>query len=196
MHNLQIFLAAAILTLSFVAQATALAVFKGPCPKNMTSIGNFDMQRYLGKWYTHSMYPYFSRKIPKCTSVEFKREGDSSYTLKRKDISTVTDTLKVKTYKINYFDTSIGKFEMEINKRAISKSVEIYILDTDYDNFAIQFMCIDSNGVFNFQWAAINTRQRIPSAETIFAAQKLARLSGIKTGQMIKVLQAACPLDT
>ncbi|XP_034473643.1 apolipoprotein D [Drosophila innubila] len=196
MPNLQIYFIASILLVAFVTQATTLAVFKGPCPNNMTSIGNFDMKRYLGKWYSHSMYALFSKKIPNCKSIEFIQEKDATYTLTNKEISTVTHTLKTKTYKINNIDSTIGKFDMEINEKGDTRSIEIYILDTDYDSFAIQFMCFDSNSVFNFQWAVINTRKRIPSAETIFTAQKMAQLSGIKISKMIKVLQHACPSDT
>lgn len=46
------------------------------------------------------------------------------------------------------------------------------------------------------EYAAIYTRHRIPSAETIFTAQKMAQLSGIKISQMIKVLQHSCPADS
>ncbi|KAI8042548.1 hypothetical protein M5D96_003861 [Drosophila gunungcola] len=62
----------------------AMRAFHGPCPSNMTSVSDLDMDRFRGKWYTHSLYPPLSLRIAKCQSTEFLEDtADKFYVVAR-----------------------------------------------------------------------------------------------------------------
>jgi len=92
----------------------------------------------------------------------------------------------------------------------------MYVLDTDYVNFAIRFMCFDASKIFSFRecsavnnkyfllirfidpidWAVIQTRKRLPSTQVIHMAQYFGKSAGLVIGDMSKVPQESCPYDT
>lgn len=93
----------------------------------------------------------------------------------------------------------------------------MYVLDTDYETFAIQYACIEMEGIFNIgkcgfaRWlvklvepepglwisayALILTRERLPTSDVIQDTQKYAELSGLEFNKMIPIFQSACPKD-
>ncbi|XP_001357024.4 lopap [Drosophila pseudoobscura] len=183
-----------IIVLIYIPPTLAMIALEGPCPSNMTAVGDLDMDRFLGKWYTYSVYPTFSKRVPKCQTVEFKKEEDKIW-IKRTELSTKTDTLKIKVEEIRNVDPSHGKYDLITTNSAFPEGIQINVLDTDYDNFAIRYMCFDSNNLFSFHWAVIQTRIRLPTSDIIYTAQVLARKSGIVLSKMIKIPQHSCPPD-
>ncbi|BFF95385.1 apolipoprotein D [Drosophila madeirensis] len=179
-----------------ISSALAIIALEGPCSTNMTAVGDFDMDKFLGKWYTYSVYPSFSKRVPKCQSVDFKKKGDEHYSIRASELSTNTDTLKIKNEEVKHVDAARGRYDLMTKNSAFPEGIQIYVLDTDYDTFAIRYMCFDASNVFSFHWATIQTRIRLPPSEVIFTAQTLARRSGIILSKMIKIPQEACPPDT
>ncbi|EDW75910.1 uncharacterized protein Dwil_GK14949 [Drosophila willistoni] len=185
-----------ILILLFGQPSWALLAFEGSCPSNMTAVADLDMDRLLGRWYTHSMYPNLSLKVPKCQSVDFVKVDDI-IAVKSTQLGTKTGTLKIRVDEIKNVEPALGKYDLVGgDKKAFPDGITIYVLDTDYENFIIRYLCFDSNNIINFQWAVIQTRHRLPSSETVFKAQALARDSGILISKMIKIRQDACPPDS
>ncbi|XP_022228210.2 lazarillo protein [Drosophila obscura] len=174
----------------------ALIVLEGPCSANMTAVGDFDMERFLGKWYTYSAYPSLKKRVSKCQSAEFRKKDDKHYFIHSKELNTKTDTVKTRNEDIKNIDPAHGRYDLMTKNKAFPQGIQIYILDTDYDNFAIRYMCFDSASVFSFHWAAIQTRIRLPASDIIYTAQALARKSGIVLSKMMKIQQDSCPPDT
>ncbi|XP_068151527.1 apolipoprotein D [Drosophila tropicalis] len=185
-----------ILILLFGQPSWALLAFEGSCPSNMTAIADLDMDRLLGRWYTYSMYPNLSHKVPICQSVDFVKIDDT-IAVRSTQLNSNTGTLKISIDQIKHAEPALGKYEMVGgDNKAFPDGITMYVLDTDYENFIIRYLCFDSNNIINFQWAVIQTRHRLPSSNTIFKAQALARDSGILISKMVKVRQDACPPDT
>ncbi|KAH8240626.1 hypothetical protein KR026_002185, partial [Drosophila bipectinata] len=168
---------------------------QGPCP-NMTAVGDFDMERFLGTWYTYSIYTPVTTTVARCQKTEFIQYDANFYKMKSLELSTQTDTVKVRQALIKEVDSSKGRYIQETHNKVLPEGVQIYILDTDYDNFAIRFMCFEALSIFSFHWAVIQTRKRLPNAGIIYVAQELAKKNGIAISHMSKVHQESCPRDS
>ncbi|XP_017130142.1 uncharacterized protein LOC108147892 [Drosophila elegans] len=174
----------------------AMRAFHGACPSNMTSVSDLDMDRFKGKWYTHSLYPPLSFRIGKCQSTEFLEDTADKFHVIARELSLTTGTVKVRKADIIKIEANMGRYILGTRNTAFPEGVLIYVLDTDYDNFAIRFMCFDASHIFSFHWAVIQTRKRLPPPDIIYLAQHYAHNAGIVVGDMSKVAQESCPEDT
>ncbi|XP_017076122.1 apolipoprotein D [Drosophila eugracilis] len=174
----------------------AMKAFHGACPVNMTAVGDFDMDRFIGKWYTHSIYPPVSSKIARCQSTEFIRDDEHKYRVKARELSGQTDTVRVRKAQILKVESNFGRYILGTKNAAFPEGVLLYVLDTDYTTFAIRFMCFDASHIFSFHWAAIQTRKRLPSTDVVYMAQYYAKQAGLVISDMSKVPQESCPPDT
>ncbi|XP_030555787.1 uncharacterized protein LOC115759094 [Drosophila novamexicana] len=184
-----------ILMLLFGSSAMGLEVFDGACPSNMTAVGEFYMDYYVGKWYTYSMYPFLYKKMNKCRTIKIDKLPNGKFHETMTELHSLKETLIVKKTDIDSVDSKAGKFTLKTSSPAFVGGLDIYVLVTDYDNFAIQFLCIDSNYVINFQYAAILTRQRSPSQTVVFEVQQIAKRLGIHIDKLKIVPQNGCPPD-
>ncbi|XP_043656534.1 uncharacterized protein LOC122622271 [Drosophila teissieri] len=176
--------------------STAMRAFHGPCNPNMTAVGDLDMERFKGKWYTHSMYPNLSLRVPKCQSTDFIEEKEDEFSVVARELSNQTGTVKRRKVEILNVEPEYGRYLLATKNKAFPEGVLLYVLDTDYVNFAIRFMCFDASKIFSFHWAVIQTRKRLPSVQIIHMAQFYGQKAGLVISDMSKVPQEACPYDT
>ncbi|KAH8263145.1 hypothetical protein KR044_005256 [Drosophila immigrans] len=186
-------LCVAILLLSLVRQTVAFQIFNGSCPK-MTSMGQFDMERYLGKWYVVEMFRPFTKPIPKCKSNDYGKDIKGHYLITSREIENATLTIKKRTLKIQKVNSEVGQYVLKHNQKTFPSGVEIYILATDYTSYTIEYTCINSNAVFSMQWAVIMTRKRVPTEGTIYIARKLAKKLGLQIYELEAVHQESCTI--
>ncbi|XP_017005459.1 insecticyanin-A [Drosophila takahashii] len=174
----------------------AIRAFHGHCPDNMTAVADLDMNRFKGKWYTHSIYPPLSLKVAKCQSTEFVELPGRKFLVKNRELSGQTGTVRKRKAAILKIEPKYGRYILDTKNPAFPEGVLLYVLDTDYSNFAIRFMCFDSSNIFSFHWAVIQTRKRLPSADIIYMAQYYAQKAGLVISDLGKVPQESCPSDT
>ncbi|KAH8293236.1 hypothetical protein KR018_000974, partial [Drosophila ironensis] len=184
-----------VFALSWLKFSDAFRGSHGPCP-NVTAVGDLDMHRFSGVWYTHSIYPPLSLRLRKCQSTEFINYDTHYYKVRARELSTQTDTVRVREAKITKVIPHEGSYILETTNKVFPGGIQIHVLDTDYDNYAIRYMCIENLNIFHYEWAVIQFRKRLPKSHIIFIAQVLAHRSGISFDDMSKVPQEACPPDT
>ncbi|KAH8377776.1 hypothetical protein KR093_007100 [Drosophila rubida] len=188
-------LSAAILLLNFARHSLGFLMGNGSCPTNMTSIGNLDLNRYLGKWYVQAMYPLQTKRLPKCKSMNFVKI-DNRYYIETIELDRSNIGLTKRYMSLQRFDTNKGAYFINQYKRTFPRGVDINILNTDYDNYMIEYMCINSAAVFNMQWAIVGTRTRGASSEVLYDARDAALKAGLDVKPLVQVQQDSCPLDT
>jgi len=66
----------------------AMRAFHGACPSNMTAVGDLDMDRFKGKWYTHSIYPHLSLRVEKCQSTDFIEKEENKFSVVARELNT------------------------------------------------------------------------------------------------------------
>ncbi|XP_017850969.1 apolipoprotein D [Drosophila busckii] len=181
--------------LMIARQVLALLVEKGTCPENITALSDFDMDRFRGRWYTYSSLLNLKNNTPECAYVEFIKRANGSYFAKASEINQRTNTIKLSYHGIGRIEPKLGTYEITSRSSSEEPGIHISVLDTDYTSFAICYLCFDVDSIISFKWAMIRTRARIPKAETIHTAQRLAQLSNITLSEMVKIPQDACPTD-
>nr|XP_017021912.1 insecticyanin-B isoform X2 [Drosophila kikkawai] len=135
--------------------AGAVKFFRARCPQNVTGLKDFDMEKFKGKWYIHSKYPPIPEKVARCQSVDFKQIGTKLYVEKRK-LSSQTDTVVFRKAQIKHVDVAAGSYVQDTKIKVFPEGIQIYILDTDYENFAIRFMCFETNKIGqSFSFASV-----------------------------------------
>ncbi|XP_032583098.1 uncharacterized protein LOC6617374 isoform X2 [Drosophila sechellia] len=203
-----------VLAILYLQSSMAMRAFHGACPSNMTAVGDLDMERFKGKWYTHSIYPHLSLRVEKCQSTDFMEVEENKFSVVARELNSQTGTVKMRKADILHVEPEFGRYIL--GTTTFPEGVLMYVLDTDYVNFAIRFMCFDASKIFSFRecsdvnnkyfplmrsldltdWAVIQTRKRLPSAQVIHMAQYFGKMSGLVIGDMSKVPQESCPYDT
>ncbi|XP_030384568.1 lazarillo protein-like [Scaptodrosophila lebanonensis] len=184
-----------IVFLNLFWQVSMLLPLPEPCPKNMTAVGDFNMDRFLGRWYAYSMYPKLSGKMPSCMSIWYNKLEDNTHEVNIIELHDKVEFVKSSRRKIINIQTS-GSYDV-LGSVHNPDGVQMNILYTDYDSFAIRFMCIDDvNSIFSLQYVMIQFRKRNPTAEEAYAAEHLAKKAGIRLKSMKRVNQQGCPNDT
>ncbi|KAH8251354.1 hypothetical protein KR032_009324, partial [Drosophila birchii] len=183
-------------TLLALQVAWAMMSFRGHCPQNMTAMKGLEMNKFMGKWYTHAKYTTKLDKIYRCESVEFKQDNNTKYYIETRMLSRQTDTVILKKAEILKLEPEAGRYVQNADHKVFPNGIQIYVLDTDYDNYAIRFMCFDTNGLYSFHWAALQFRKRLPDPKVLHEAQKIASENGIRLFKLYKIPQNGCPPDT
>ncbi|TDG49412.1 hypothetical protein AWZ03_004095 [Drosophila navojoa] len=189
----QVLYISVILMLSLGSHALPVKVSKGACPKNMTAVGDLNMKKYVGIWYPQLTYPLYLKAMPKCVKYNVTKSTGNKYLIRRSDIDSKSGKVRRRSTLILRVDRKGGKYTIKTNKSP--HGFNIFVLDTDYKTYSIQYGCIELGGIINIVYVIIMTRDRFPSSEVIQRTQKLAKLSGIDQKTMVPILQNGCPID-
>ncbi|XP_041824745.1 apolipoprotein D-like [Melanotaenia boesemani] len=151
----------------------------GPCPTPRLQ-PNFNLERYLGKWYEIEKIPTFFAQ-GKCDEV--------NYSLRNNDtIKVVNSQMFQGNYR--YIEgTAVIQNTRQPAKLGISFSnftpySTYWIVSTDYTSVAIVYSCTDILHLFNYQYVWIYGRSRSLPAMKINNAKKMLRKEGINVSKM------------
>jgi len=171
---------------------TGQEVFWGSCP--VVSVQqNFDINRYMGKWYEQQRFFAIFEIGTNCVTAEY----------------TLEDTGAVKVNNTGYrwitgkYTTAIGDAVVEDPAEPAKLGVrfspaqprgDYWVLDTDYDTYTVIWSCTPFGRFFNTQFGWILTR----SAEGISAAKtrqiySLLEEYHISPRRFSNTNQARCP---
>ncbi|XP_053203090.1 lopap-like [Panonychus citri] len=114
----------------------------GPCPIKIKDIETIDTERYLGKWYDIYVDPN-QRNCPKvlnCTLNLYR-----SY-MEDKHVFNVNYYSLDGPYKV-FCSFGLYQYDYDVDAKLFADAYNnpVYILDTDYDNYAVEVGCLASD---------------------------------------------------
>jgi len=126
-----------LITLSAVALGSVIYNYLKPIKSDVEVIQNFDLQKYLGKWYEIARFDFFWEKNLKNVTAEYSLNDDGSVKVNNKGVNILSNKTK----------NSIGKakYAGNVNEGALKVSFfgpfysgyNIVKIDEDYQDVLI-----------------------------------------------------------
>ncbi|XP_033225728.1 apolipoprotein D-like [Belonocnema kinseyi] len=181
------------LTLIFVLFTGALAQVPslGKCP-NLKVVQNFDIEKYMGKWYEAGRYFVLTELGGKCVTSKYSLNDDGTVNVLNSQVNAFTGK-SISMEGIVEFVGKSGEGKLSISFPKLPSVIKgsLWILDTDYSSYAVVFSCQDFK-LFNTKQAWILTRDRVPSEEVLQKAYKTFDASGFSRTFLIRTEQKKC----
>ncbi|XP_060556543.1 apolipoprotein D-like [Ruditapes philippinarum] len=178
--------AAFILTLSI---AYTQEVHFGKC-KNFTTQPNFDVKRYAGGWYDIEK-TYFAGQMNKsCVKAEYSLRDDGKIDVLNQDYT--AELHEENTTGIAFYKDPNVKSKLTV-KLGTSPEANYWIVETDYDTYALIWSCAELEGIAHADigWI-LGRKQRLDENLITRLKQKLTSL-GLNYEKFYRTKQ---PLDT
>lgn len=151
------FLTFLVIVLTTTTNLSSARRVEKSCPKDVKTITDFDMKQYLDKWYEIKRYTNNFQQSGDCATTEFLNDADGNYKFTHLHLPKGKFVYENKTgyARISYPDdlTKPGKISISFSKNF--KESNYWILDTDYNNYAVIWYCKEildnvSEGLFVF----------------------------------------------
>ncbi|XP_005108261.1 apolipoprotein D isoform X2 [Aplysia californica] len=191
-------------TLLSSAAAQGVVLRPGRCPATGTQAA-FDPSRYLGTWYEYERFDNWFEAGMDCVRAEYGLNPDQTISV----LNAGTRTFKLfgrtifsRPASINGDATTPDPASPAQLKVSFSQFDVIggnepnyYIVETDYDNYAVVFSCFNLPGLpVNIQFAWILTRDRGVAPANLNAIKSNLQAAGVRTKYFKSVNQADCPV--
>ncbi|KAE8736730.1 hypothetical protein FOCC_FOCC017816 [Frankliniella occidentalis] len=159
-----------------VMQCDAQVPFLGTCP-DVKVMPSFDVTKYLGKWFEAERYFAIFEFAGKCVTGNYTVDNDGRISILNRQTSSLTGIQST--------------IEGEV-KLIMTLDVPYWVLDTDYDNYAVVWSC-SNFGIFSTRNAWILTRQREPSLEVMERAYMVVDRNAVSRAYFTRTDQKRCP---
>jgi len=164
----------------------------GRCP-DLPVVSNFDVSRYLGKWYEIEKYFAVFELGGTCISAKYTDNGNGTvgvYNSQTQAISRKRRTIQGTARVVD----GDGKAKLGVRFPSVPFAGEApyWVLDTDYDNYSVVWSCNDLT-FFNFQIVWFLSRSRFPNEDTKRRVYHTMESLGLRTSLLIKTEQTKCP---
>nr|AEA76321.1 polycalin [Mamestra configurata] len=126
-----------------IEQLPNLIVLPGPCDPSITGVANFDVNRYLGTWLEVARYPQ-TAQTGQCNRATYAQGATAGvFTVQNsqviaEDLSTILGEARP--------TTQSGVLQVTFNVNNEQRVQDLYVLATDYDNYALVYTCNNIDG--------------------------------------------------
>ncbi|XP_076445787.1 apolipoprotein D-like [Babylonia areolata] len=173
------------------------------CPKPPVK-NDFDVTQYMGKWWEYQRFPAPFEFASTCGSANYTLLSDTrvkvvnagiqkieifGIVLRRKPILAIGEAVVLDPKRPGELKVTFPQSPASLN----DDSPNYFVVDTDYENFAVVFSCTDFF-IGNFQFAWILTRGQGVRPANLESIYKTLREAGINTKNFITVRHTDCRL--
>ncbi|XP_047536967.1 uncharacterized protein LOC125070976 isoform X1 [Vanessa atalanta] len=134
-------------------------VFPGQCENTIQATSNFNLTRFQGTWYEVQAYPK-EQQPGQCIYHTFTTSSNNGFSLMT---SSVNDQFLQISNSNVLLASNDGSARMTITIRVNNQDIVIpyWILDTDYENYALAYSCVNVNQDFRavYSWKLSRTKQ-------------------------------------
>jgi apolipoprotein D and lipocalin family protein len=189
--TLRLIICAVILSAFLNLEISGQVPFFGRCPST-TPQANFDLNRYLGRWFEIRSYPAIFQLGGACTQARYSLLPNSSVLVQNSMIRFG----RAESIEGNAVQVEPGKLIVNFPSTPSSSDKPNYIvLGTDYENFAVVHSCTPI--LFgNFQFAWVLSRNPTISRSDELAILEILRRNGVSRSPFSNTRQTNCPAET
>ncbi|XP_045533466.1 uncharacterized protein LOC123720757 isoform X2 [Pieris brassicae] len=112
-------------------------ILPGQCDPNIHVVDNFTIDGFLGRWRLISSY-YTHRQSGECNQLDYSREGT---TIRVRNMHIIDSELRTVSGSATVSADGTGKLRVSVSTR----TVDFWILATDYENYALAYSCSNVN---------------------------------------------------
>ncbi|XP_029162001.1 LOW QUALITY PROTEIN: uncharacterized protein LOC114933539 [Nylanderia fulva] len=172
--------------------AMAQVPFLGTC-LNLETKQQFELDKYLGKWYEVERYFAWFEFGGKCVTANYSLNMNNTVKITNRQISSLTGVATG----IEGIGRLIGKpddpkLAVTFPSLPISFDAPYWILDTDYNTYSVVWSCTNL-GVFNVRNVWILTREPKPPIAVLEKAYQIIDKNNISRAYFIRTDQKNCP---
>ncbi|XP_015438393.1 PREDICTED: apolipoprotein D-like [Dufourea novaeangliae] len=180
------------LLLIIARMASAQVPFLGACP-NLEAMQNFDIIRYIGKWYEVERYFALFEFGGKCVTANYSQGENGSINILNKQISSLTGvSSSIEGIGKSLGRTSESKLIVTFPSLPLPVDAPYWILDTDYETYSVVWSCSNFS-VFSVRNAWILTREPKPPVSVLEKAYQILDKNSISRAYFIRTDQKNCP---
>ncbi|XP_018325649.1 apolipoprotein D-like [Agrilus planipennis] len=184
---------ASFCTLMFISLTVAQVPSLGWCPEYVP-MNDFDIERFLGKWYEQERYFTFSEVASRCVVTDYARAPSGKIFVSNEITSRLTGIKRVIAGEVGVVGKDgEGQITIKYATTPISTETKLKVLETDYDNFAVVWSC-SGIGPVHTESAWVMTRERLPSGQVLQKAYGILDKYRINRTFFIKTDQEGCAL--
>ncbi|XP_044746728.1 apolipoprotein D-like [Coccinella septempunctata] len=170
----------------------------GKCPKIESVQQDFDLNKYLGKWYEQEKYFTIFELDGRCISATYSLADDGTVKVLNQQIDKLTN--KTRSIEGSAKPQGDGKeAKLSVNfgnfgNLPIHIDAPYWILETDYVSYAVVWSCTDF-GILSTKFAWILTRERNPPSEVLEKSHAVFDKFNLNKKSLQKTDQENCPED-
>ncbi|XP_023024212.1 apolipoprotein D [Leptinotarsa decemlineata] len=170
----------------------AQTLLDGKCP-SVNVVQNFDVEKYMGKWFEQEKYPFFHETGGKCISAEYSLNPNGTVKVlnSKIDISSGNSSSAEGNARLAS-DTGEAKLLVQFPSNPVKREAPYWVLSTDYNTYSIVWSCGEmKSSSIRFLW--ILTRERNPKKEIIEKAYAILDEQNISKTYLQKTNRENCP---
>ncbi|KAJ8669023.1 hypothetical protein QAD02_000282 [Eretmocerus hayati] len=173
-----------------IGSAVAQIPSFGGCP-DVETVSNFDVKKYLGKWYEQERFFAAFEVGAKCVTAEYSENDNGTIKVVNKQINYVTSKpSSIEGYAVQKTPGD-AKLGVIFPSSPIKSEGPYWIVDTDYDSYAVVWSCSEL-GFASAKIAWILTRERFPVHAVIEAAYQAIDKAKINKQFFMRTDQKHC----
>ncbi|NWX86805.1 APOD protein, partial [Nothoprocta ornata] len=161
----------------------------GPCPDPPVQ-ENFDMAKYVGKWYEIEKLPSNFEK-GRCIQAHYMQDENGKLKVINKELQS-NGKFKEIEGEITYMDVK-EPAKMGISFNWFTPSAPYWVISTDYENYSLVYSCTNIIWLFHVNYAWILSRAPEMHPETVTNLKSLLQSYKIDTDKMMPTDQLNCP---
>nr|ABC48943.1 lipocalin/milk gland protein [Glossina morsitans morsitans]CAY49913.1 milk gland protein [Glossina morsitans] len=156
---------------------------------NVKVVENFNLDKFMGTWYVYSGYPAVHNAEQKCQTEVYEKKGENIVEMKSSSYYTKTGSFD--TYKTSARYAAPAKFAMTFNQEYPNQP-NYFVLGTDYEHYAVIYNCMEFDKPAHTEMLWILTRERVPQAEYVHAAEEIVKEHHFPTNALFPIDQRNC----